>query len=63
MMATGLNAHLNLIGSDEALEKLDALSAKLQECKNLIYELGELNVKLEFANGKLAGVSPSTEPE
>lgn len=46
----GTSLHLILIGADEALEKLDALNAKLKECKGLIEEIGQIELKLGTPN-------------
>lgn len=37
---------LNLKGVDEALEKLDALNAKLKECKGLIKEISGMTIEV-----------------
>lgn len=42
----GLGFCLNLKGVDEAKEKLDALNAKLKECKGLIKEISGMTIEV-----------------
>lgn len=44
-----MNVKVGISGADEVIEKMNEIDAHLNQVKNLIYELNNMDIKLKFS--------------